>query len=190
MKTAFDLVCTNKSSGSLTYILNLLKCIKKNYSSKKIYIFINKNIYYSNYQLINSCKNLNVIKVSEIYTLSYFKIIWVQLILPLYLKLFKINKLLSPLNISPIINKFLDVKTILVLHSNLPWTHFDLMPGNLLKKKLIKYFMEKSLETCDKIVCVSQYSKKELKKIFKKKIIKKIECLHLSLSEDYYQKKK
>ena len=33
--------------------------------------------------------------------------------------------------------------------------------------------MEKSLETCDKIVCVSQYSKKELKKFLKKNNKKK-----------------
>ncbi len=87
MRTAFDLVCTNTNSGSLTYILNLLQGIKRYPPKKKIYIFINKNFYYSNLKLITKCKNLKIIKVSEIYTLSYFKIIWVQLVLPIYLKI-------------------------------------------------------------------------------------------------------
>ncbi len=185
MKIAFDLVCTNKNSGSLTYITNLLEGVKKRPPKKKIYIFMNENIFNLYCNLINRSKNIKIIKVSDIYTLSFFKIIWIQIILPMRLKRNKIKKLYSPLNICPLINKHLKIKTILALHSNLPWTNFDLMPGNFIKKKIIKYFMEKSLEKCDQIISISKSSQKELQKNLKFKLKKKIRCIHLSLSEKF-----
>lgn len=189
MKTAFDLVCTNTNSGSLTYIISLLQGIKKNPPKKKTYIFINKNIFDLHQHLIRKCKNLIIIKVPEFYTLSYFKIFWIQIILPLKLKKLKIEKLLSPLNICPLVSKYFKIKTTLILHSNLPWVKFNLMPGNFIKKNIIKYFMEKSLEKCDQIVCVSKTSKEELSKILKPNFRKKIKYLYLSLNEEFYKKK-
>jgi glycosyltransferase involved in cell wall biosynthesis len=187
MKTAFDLVCTNINSGSLTYIISLLQGIKKNPPKKKTYIFINKNIFDLHQDLIIKCKNLIIIKVPEFYTLSYFKIFWIQIVLPLQLKKLKVNKLLSPLNICPLVSKFFKIKTTLVLHSNLPWVKFNLMPGSFVKKKIIKYFMEKSLEKCDHIVCVSKSSKKELSKILKPNFRKKLKYLYLSLNDEFYK---
>ena len=189
MKTAFDLVCTNINSGSLTYIISLLQGIKKNPPKKKTYIFINKNIFDLHQDLIRKCKNLIIIKVPEFYTLSYFKIFWLQIVLPLKLKKLKIEKLLSPLNICPLVSNYFKIKTTLILHSNLPWVKFNLMPGNFIKKKIIKYFMQKSLEKCDHIVCVSKTSKEELSKILKPNFRKKIKYLYLSLNEEFYKKK-
>lgn len=189
MKIAFDLVCTNINSGSLTYIISLLQGIKKNPPKKKTYIFINKKIFDLHQDLIRKCKNLIIIKVPEFYTLSYFKIFWIQIVLPLKLKKLKIEKLLSPLNICPLVSNYFKIKTTLILHSNLPWVKFNLMPGNFIKKKIIKYFMQKSLEKCDHIVCVSKTSKEELSKILKPNFRKKIKYLYLSLNEEFYKKK-
>ena len=132
---AFDLVCTTKNSGSLTYIVSLLQSLKKKPPKNKMYIFMTKKMHHSQSKLLNKSKNLIIIKVPEFYSLSYFRIIWIQILLPIKLKKFKIQKLLSPLNICPIINKYFNIKTILVMHSNLPWTKFKLMPGSDFKKK-------------------------------------------------------
>ena len=56
-----------------------------------------------------------------------------QFIFPFELKLLGVKKVYSPLNFSSIIAKFLNIKTILCIHSNLAWVYFSLMPNNILR---------------------------------------------------------
>ena len=49
MKIAFDLVCTNVNSGSLTYLINILQGLKDYVPHKYIVIFLCKN------KLNNAC---------------------------------------------------------------------------------------------------------------------------------------
>ena len=40
-----------------------------------------------------------------------------------------------------LLNKFLRIKTILCLHSNLPWVFFEKMPGNYLRNLFTKFLI-------------------------------------------------
>ena len=44
-------------------------------------------------------------------------------------------------NYSSYFLKFLNIKSVLFVHTVMPWTYFDLQPGNLLKK-----FIKKAME--------------------------------------------
>tara|TARA_B110000971_G_scaffold221046_1_gene266622 strand:- start:4162 stop:5292 length:1131 start_codon:yes stop_codon:yes gene_type:complete len=187
MKIAFDLVCTNVNSGSLTYLINILQGLKDYVPHKCIVIFLCKNTFNRHKNILIKCKNVEIIKVSNNYSLSYFKIFWIQIILPLNLKKLGIRELFSPLNYSPLINKYLKIKTTLAIHSNLPWVNFKLMPGNYFKKILIKFFMEKAIKNCDTIICASKAAKNEISKIFK--ITKKVKFIYLNINEEFFKKR-
>ena len=154
---------------------------------KKIVIFLCKNTFNRYKGILNKCKNVEIIKVSNNYSLSYFKVFWTQLILPINLQKKEIRELFSPLNYSPLINKFLKIKTTLAIHSNLPWVNFQLMPGNYLKKILIKFFMERAIKNCETIICASKSAKSEISKIFK--ITKKVQFIHLNINEEFFKKR-
>ena len=97
------------------------------------------------------------------------------------------------MNFSPILNKFLNIKSILCLHSNLPWVYFNLMPGNLLRNFFTKKLMEMSIYSCDLLIVNSNFAKKEIVKalhLYKKKI----KIIYLGVSKIFilkkYEKKK
>jgi hypothetical protein len=87
-----------------------------------------------------------------------------QFILPIELKLLGVNKLYSPMNFIPVISKFLKIKTILCLHSNLPWCYFNLMPGNFIRNFITKKLMEISIYSSDLLIVNSNFAKKEITK--------------------------
>jgi hypothetical protein len=96
-----------------------------------------------------------------------------QFILPFELKLQGVKKIYSPMNFSPILAKFLNIKIVLCLHSNLPWVYFNLMPGNRLRNFFTKKLMELSIYTSDHLLVDSYFAKEEISKIlnlYKKKI--------------------
>ena len=64
MKIAFDLVCTDINSGSLTYLVNIMQGLKDYVPHKKIVIFLCKNTFNRYKCILNKCKNV------EIYTLT------------------------------------------------------------------------------------------------------------------------
>ena len=59
-----------------------------------------------------------------------------QFILPFSLKKKKIDILYSPMNFVPLIIKKFNIKSVLCLHTNLPWIYFEKMPGNIIRKIL------------------------------------------------------
>ena len=88
-----------------------------------------------------------------------------QFIFPFELKLLGVKKVYSPLNFSPIIAKFLNIKTILCIHSNLAWVYFSLMPNNILRNFILKKFMEFSIKSCHLLVVDSYFAKEEIIKL-------------------------
>ena len=104
-----------------------------------------------------------------------------QLILPFELKFLGVNKLYCPMNFSPILAKFLNIKIILCLHSNLPWVYFNLMPGNIIRNFITKKLMEISIYTCDLLIFNSFFAKKELEDILNLSK-KKIEVVYLGVN--------
>ena len=57
---------------------------------------------------------------------------------------------------------FKKIKSIIVIHSNLPWIDNKLLPYGINKAKFIQYLKNLSLRCSDKIICVSETAKKEL----------------------------
>ena len=173
MILGLDLICTYSKSGSRTYIENFLNQIL-NKNTKKMIIFISKDFFKKKYY---QNKKIKFIIKPSLFSIGIFRLIWTQFLLPVELKLYKIDKLFCPLNICPLILKFSKIKTVLVLHSNLPWFYFKEMPGNFIKKILIKKIMEYSIKFCDTLIVNSYSAKREIKKILS--IKKKINVVYL-----------
>ena len=55
----------------------------------------------------------------------------------------KVEKFFAPMNICPLILSLTNINVVLGLHSNLPWTYFEYMPGNFFKKFLFKRIYSK-----------------------------------------------
>jgi len=89
------------------------------------------------------------------------------------------------MNFSPLIAKLLNIKVILCLHSNLPWIHFDLMPGNLVRNFITRKMMELSIKSCDLLIVDSHFAKKEIIEILKLDL-KKIEVVYLNINKKYF----
>ena len=186
MNIAIDMIATDMGSGTKTYNTNFCEHINKCNLEKKIYIFVTKN-YFEN---INFTKNPNVqyIVKSSILKNIFFRIIWMQLILPFELKFLKINLLFSPMNMGPLCLKLFKIKFILALHSNLPWVYFSMMPGNILRNYLTKILMQFSIKICDKLIVDSNFAKNEITTLLKIKK-EKVSSIYLGIDKRYLNTK-
>ena len=182
---ALDFVGTSKESGTKTFNYNFCKNLaKKKLRHKVLLIITNK---YAQELKIKANKNLKIIKISNLFEKIFFRILWMNLILPYYLKIFKVRTLFSPMNISPLFIKFLNIKSILGIHTTLPWEYPHLIPGNYLRNLIMKKVMEISLKNADKILFCSKTSRKILKK--KIKIKSQTKVIYLGPGNIYKQKK-
>ena len=180
MKLAIDLVCTSKNSGTKSYNSNFCKSLSKSLIKDEITIYISSNLYNE----IN--KKLNYEIKSNILSITIFRLIWMQFILPFSLKKKKIDILYSPMNFVPLIIKKFNIKSVLCLHTNLPWIYFEKMPGNIIRKIFIKKIMELSIGVCDKLIVNSNYAKNEIINLLnlKDKNIKKV---YLGVDDEFFK---
>ncbi len=185
MSIAIDLLGTNLGSGTRTYNINFCKNLQNVNLKENIYIFLSEN-YFKEINFLTNNPKITLIVKSNLFSNIFFRLFWMQFLLPLNLKIRGINKLFSPMNICPIFNIF-NIKIILGLHSNLPWLYFNLMPGSFWKKYLTKKIMELSIHRCNSIIIPSNFAKKETSKIFK--IKKKIHVINHGLEVKNYKKK-
>jgi glycosyltransferase involved in cell wall biosynthesis len=110
------------------------------------------------------------------------------LILPFELKFLNVKKIYSPMNFTSLFFKFLNIKTVLCLHSNLPWINYKLMPGNVIRNFITKKFMEMSIYSCDLLIVNSNFAKKEIIKalqLYKKNI----KVVYLGVNKNFILKK-
>jgi glycosyltransferase involved in cell wall biosynthesis len=188
MTIGIDLVGTNLGSGTKTYNItfcNELNSLKLKLSSN-IKIFICRS--YLSQITKNKNKRIEYLIKPNFLSISFFRLLWMQLILPFELRFLGITKLYSPMNFSPILNKFLNIKSILCLHSNLPWVYFNLMPGNLLRNFITKKLMEISIYSCHLLIVNSNFAKKEIVnalRLYKKNI----KVIYLGVSKIFTLKK-
>ena len=183
MKFAIDLVCTSNNSGSKTYNSKFLKYLCSTKIDGEIIIYICKGLYASLENELIDNKNIKYEIKSNKLTKPFNRLFWMQFILPFDLKKKKINILYSPLNIIPLLNKFLRIKTILCLHSNLPWVFFEKMPGNYFRNLFTKFLMEASIRLSEKLIVNSDFAKQEIEqKLNLKK--SKIKRIYLGLDKD------
>lgn len=164
---AFNLVATKNNSGSKTFIVNFLNQINKTKIEDQIVIFISK----SYFDMIGEKINQKIkYKIKSNYFDNFIlRSIWLHFFLPFELKKLGIKSLFSPLNYCPLFIKFFNIKSILFVHTVMPWEYPHLLPGNLLKNKLIKKLMEFSIQISEKVIVPSEYAKDIITKITNKK---------------------
>ena len=187
MVIAIDMIGTNLGSGTKTYNLNFCENLHKFNIENTIYIFITKD--YSKNVTQNENSNIKYVIKSNILKNIFFRIFWMQLVLPFELKFLKVNQLFSPMNMGPISLGLLNIKFTLALHSNLPWVYFSKMPGNILRNFLTKYFMEISIRLCDRLIVDSEFAKSEIIKLLKIEE-KKVFSVYLGIDKKYLIEKK
>jgi len=185
MTIAIDFVGTNLGSGTKTYNINFCNELSSLDLTQNIKIFICKNYLKELSREINENNQIEYVIKPNFLSITLLRLLWMQFIFPFQLKLMGIKKLYSPMNFSPLIAKFLNIKVILCLHSNLPWVYFDLMPGNLVRNFVTKKMMELSIKSCDLLIVVSQFAKKEIIEILKIDL-KKIEVVYLNINKKYF----
>ena len=179
---ALNLIGTNKNSGTKTFNTNLLK--KLSYISQKenLVIYTSKN--YLNDIKVKFGKNINFVSKSNIYENFIIRFLWMQLFLPISLKKKNIKILFSSTNYSPILSKILGIKSILFVHTVMPWEYLHLLPGCFLKNYFIKKLMELSIIASDIILVPSKYAKKIILKNFNLKK-EKIKVVYLGADHIY-----
>ena len=106
--------------------MNFLNEINKKKIEEEIIIFISK----SYFELINQDPNKKIIyKIkSNLIDNFIFRFIWLHFILPFELKILGVKILFSSLNYCPILIRLFDIKSILFIHTVMPWEYPEL-PG-------------------------------------------------------------
>ena len=128
MTIGIDLVSTNLGSGTKTYNINLCNELNSLNLSSNIKIFICRS--YLDQIEKKKNKKIEYLIKPDFLSISFIRLLWMQLIFPFELKLLGVKKIYSPMNFTPIISKLLNIKSVLCLHSNLPWIYFHLLPGS------------------------------------------------------------
>ena len=182
MTLGIDLVGTSLESGTKSYNLNFCENLNNENFSEKIIIFLT-NDYYKNLEKKNNKKITYKIKPNFL-SISFFRILWMQLILPIEIKINKIDKFFSPMNFGPILICLLNVRLFLGLHSNLPWIFLNKMPGPYVKNFLIKLLTQYSIKICEKLIVNSYYAKKEIVDLLKLKD-KNVFPVYLGIDKKY-----
>ena len=186
MTIGIDFVGTNLSSGTKSYNINFCEELNSLSLSSNIKIFFFKNYLKQINKNLNQNKKIQYLVKPNFLSITFIRFIWMQLILPFELKLLGINKLYCPMNFSPILAKFLNIKVVLCLHSNLPWVYFNYMPGNIIRNFITKKLMEISIHSCDLLIFNSFFAKKELENILNLSK-KKIEVIYLGVNNIFLE---
>ena len=157
---AIALIGTTINSGTKTYNVNFLNQINNKSFEEKIIVFITKS--YLDEKKKNLNQNIKYIFKSNILNNNFFRLLWMQFILPFELKYYGVKTFFSPMNYAPLFLKLIKIKSVLAVHSVLPWSYFNYLPGSFIKKLLIKKIMELSIFNADKIIVPSLYAKQKL----------------------------
>ena len=182
MTIAIDMVATNLESGTKTYNINFCENLNIYKTKEKIFVFITKD--YLDKIDINQNSNITYLVKPSLLSNIFFRIFWMQFILPFELKILKVDKLFSPMNIAPLCLKLFNIKLVLALHSNLPWIHFSKMPGNVIRNYLTKLLMKFSINVCDKLIVASNFAKDEIIRLLKIKK-EKVISIYLGIDKKY-----
>ncbi len=157
---AIDLVGTTINSGTKTYNENFLKQLNSKTVQDKILVFVSKSYLIDKKK--NTNNNIKYVVKSDIFVNSFIRLFWMQFILPFELKYYGVKVFFSPMNYAPLLLRFTKIKSVLAVHSVLPWVYFNFLPGSFLKKLLIKKIMELSIFFADKIIVPSDYAKQKI----------------------------
>lgn len=182
MLTAIDMVGTNLSSGTKTYNLNFFKYLSQKKLNNYVYVFT-CNDFLKEIKM-NKNENIKFISKSNILKITFFRILWMQFILPFELKFLRVEQLYSPMNFTPLILKLFKIRLILGLHSNLPWIFFSKMPGSKIRNYITKLMMQFSIKFCDHLIVTSNTAKKEIVEILSLNS-DKVSSIYLGVDEKF-----
>lgn len=160
MKIAFNMVSASHGGGFETYNKNILDHLFKDELNNQYYIFTNRK------SLNSSNKNIHFIYISNFFSKTITRLLWMQFIFPFYLIFKRFEILFSPMNIMPIILKFFSIKKVLVVHSNLPWLFPNDVPGNIIKLFFQRILTNISINIADKVIVDSKTANIELNTLF------------------------
>jgi glycosyltransferase involved in cell wall biosynthesis len=190
MTIAIDFVGTNRGSGAKTYNINFCNELSSMQLSQNIKIFICKShLKQISGAINNDNQKIQYIIKPNFLSIALFKLIWMQFIFPFEMKLLGVKKVYCPLNFAPIIAKFLKIKTILCVHSNLTWVYFELMPNSKFRNFILKKFMEISIKSCHLLIVDSFFAKEEIIKLLHL-YKKKIEVVYLGINNTFFLKER
>ena len=133
---------------------------------------------------MNKNENIKFISKSNILKITFFRILWMQFILPFELKFLRVEQLYSPMNFTPLILKLFKIRLILGLHSNLPWIFFSKMPGSKIRNYITKLMMQFSIKFCDHLIVTSNTAKKEIVEILSLNS-DKVSSIYLGVDEKF-----
>ena len=167
------------AGGYFTYITNLVQHLALVDKKNSYVVWCNGRIYES---LKNLDKNFKVLASPPYHKINFVRFFWMQFFLPFILLYRQSDLLFSPLNATPFLLKYFKIKSMLVIHSNVPWTNSTYLPYGLIKSRLLKHLKDFSLRCSDGIICVSDYAKEEL---IKHANIpnNKVHAIHLGINE-------
>ena len=86
MKLAIDLICTSNNSGTKSYNSNFCKNFSECLLEDNVTIYICNNLYNEIKKDLNNNKKINYEIKSNILSITFFRLIWMQFILPISLK--------------------------------------------------------------------------------------------------------
>lgn len=162
-------------TGTGRYLLNLLKEIPNHDNHNKYLIFTGSKLPVDNNFYKYDFFNQTLIPA------KIFSIIWLNLILPSKLKKYKIDLLFSPNILIPIVDLG-SIKKISVVHDVIPKVYPEYYP--YFYKKYLEMFLPLSLKNSDKIITVSEYSKKDIVNYYNVPK-EKIEVVHNTASDKF-----
>ena len=181
---AIDFVGTNLNSGTKTYSINFCNELNAQNLENETIVFICKNYVEQIDPNFKKNNNIRYIIKPNFLSITFLRFLWMQIILPLELKFLGVKTLYSPMNFSPLLLKIFKIKSVLALHSNLPWVYFNLMPGNFLRNFLTKKFMEFSIHLSEILIVPSNFAKDEITKVLNISE-KKILAIYLGVDKRY-----
>ena len=135
MKIFINATSSDQKDGFFSYITNIIPEICKN-DNKNNYIIYSNGIIYD---YLKKKGIPNLLFLGDSFNRSSIRFIWMQCVLPFIVLKLRINILLSPLNSAPFLLKFTNIRSYLVVHSNLPWLNPSLLPYSPLKALFIKF---------------------------------------------------
>ena len=160
MKIAIDATIIRKeNTGTSFYIINLINGLAKIKDGNDYYIFMNNELFKEFFNFENN--NFHIINKN--FKNRIFRVIWQFFLFPFELKKLKVRVLHSPNYITPLFK--LGFKVIVTIHD----LTFYLFPEKftVTKRLFFKYMLPLFIKISDKIIAVSNNTKKDILKFFK-----------------------
>ena len=160
MKIAIDATIIRKeNTGTGFYIINLINGLAKIKDGNDYYIFMNNKLSKEFFNFENN--NFHIINKN--FKNRIFRVIWQFFLFPFELKKLKVRVLHSPNYITPLFK--LGFKVIVTIH-DLTFYLFS-EKFTVTKRLLFKYMLPLFIKISDKIIAVSNNTKKDILKFFK-----------------------